>query len=156
MNYESDIMKRLIRTTLSTWKMNPKMVEKLKDSLEEVGTIDVTSYRSKFHFLSGYSRIIHSEPSPLDESNHIDYLLNGVVVLQFFKGTFNIAGQLFEERIPLNMKERTEGILAAYGLYTGGWHGSMRSGCRYSSFQVLRWLCCVHSFLLQIFHLHLL
>jgi len=119
-------MKRLIRTTLSTWKMNPKMVEKLKDSLEEVGTIDVTSYRSKFHFF------------------------------QFFKGTFNIAGQLFEERIPLNMKERTEGILAAYGLYTGGWHGSMRSGCRYSSFQVLRWLCCVHSFLLQIFHLHLL
>ena len=86
MNYESDIMKRLIRTTLSTWKMNPKMVEKLKDSLKEVGTIDVTSYRSKFHFFYGYSRIIHSEPSSVDESNHIEYLLNGVVVLQFFKG----------------------------------------------------------------------
>lgn len=113
------MMKRLIRTTLSIWKMNPEMVEKLKDSLEEVGTINVTSYRSKFHILSGHSRIIHSEPSPIGESNHIEYLLNGVVVLQFFKGTFNVAGRLFEERIPLNLKQRTEEILAAYGLYTG-------------------------------------
>ena len=113
-------MKRLIRTTLSLWDMNPFMIEQLRKSLEEVGTITIASYRSKFHILfPDYGGIKYSTPSPLDESNHIEYLLNGVVIIQLFRVTLNITGRILTERIPLNVQERAEEILAAYGLYTG-------------------------------------
>lgn len=113
-------MKRLIRTTLSLWDMNPFMIEQLRKSLEEVGTVTVASYRSKFHILfPDYGGIKYSTPSPLDESNHIEYLLNGVVIIQLFRVIMNVTGRIFTERIPLNVQERVEEILAAYGLYTG-------------------------------------
>lgn len=88
-------MKRLLRKRLSIFGIDPKNVAKLKNDLIEVGSIDIEYYKSVFPPLFPEQRKIQkSEISEFEESNHIEILLNGTTIIQFFEGPWGFTGIL--------------------------------------------------------------
>lgn len=119
-------VKQLFRLGFGTisWSIKPQELSELKQDLEEFGTVDIKSYKSKF---SLGNKIKHSEPCEITESNHVDFLLNDALVVQFTKRFFLFVGFLFDENAP-EYKEKIENILARYKYYTQktGWKFSRR------------------------------
>jgi len=116
-------MKTLLTNFALGWDINVENLTQLKEDLEKLGAVDLKFYESKFSLwstlLSFRSKIVHSEPSEAEKSNHVDVLLNGNVVAQFMRRIQGFSGVLHEENIPENLREQTEDLLSTHGYYTG-------------------------------------
>lgn len=116
-------MKPLVRSfrenIFRKWKITPEIIEELKADLEALGPIQIRSYKSKFSYWSWEHEATHSEPAQIDESNHVDILLDDKVIIQLCLKYSVCMGALFEENVPENLREETERILKSHG-YTIG------------------------------------
>ena len=116
-------MKTLLTNFALGWDINMENLTQLKEDLEKLGAVDLKFHKSKFSLWSTLfsfrSKIVHSEPSEAEKSNHVDIMLNENVIAQFTKRTQGFSGVLHEEKIPENLREQTEDILSTHGYYTG-------------------------------------
>lgn len=101
------------------WKVTPEEIENLKKDLEDLGSIEVQFYKSEFSRWSLENEVIHSEPSDVHQSNHVDILLDGAVIIQLLERYNALFGTLHEERIPVNLQDRAEHILSEKGYNVG-------------------------------------
>ncbi len=117
-----DIMKPIFKPTIEAvgWDINPEKIEKLKEDLEELGSIEVKFCKSKFFLIPKSNSIIkHAEPSESAESNHVQILLNNKTVAEFYRRSIGFAGIFFEENIPEGFEEKISNILGKHKYYTG-------------------------------------
>ncbi len=113
-------MKLLFQKSGLGWKINPQELDNLKNGLEKVGEIEFKFYKSKFSLSvrSFFTEVAHSEPSDPSRSNHVDILLDGAVVAQFFRRRSGFSGTLYDEAIPRNLYNTVEDILSTHGYMT--------------------------------------
>lgn len=104
---------------LRKWKVTSEGIEKLKKDLEVLGSIEIRFYKSVFSRWSLENEIVHSEPSDVHESNHVDILLDDKIIIQLLERYTILQGTLYEERIPENLQARTEHILHENGYNIG-------------------------------------
>ena len=116
-------MKTLLTNFPLGWDINVENLTQLKEDLEKLGAADLKFYKSKFSLWSTLfsfrSKIVHSEPSEAEKSNHVDILLNASVITQFMRSIKGFSGVLHEENIPENLREQAEDLLSTHGYYTG-------------------------------------
>ena len=110
-------MKQLMRKKSSMSGIEASSIVHLKNDLEELGSVDIVTYTSKFSLFFPYEGINESKPSDLGESNHVEIALNDAVVVQLFRGPWGFSGNFLDQNV--SQSSKIEAILARNGYYTG-------------------------------------
>jgi hypothetical protein len=91
----------------------------LREDLEVLGVVDIFTYKSKFSLFRESNVILRSEPSDMNESNHVELFLNGKKAIQFFKRMWATLGLFSDQNFFPDLNEKIELILLKNGYYTG-------------------------------------
>ena len=90
----------------------------LKRDLGELGIVQIFTYKSKFHPFRESAVILKSESADIHESNHVEYLLDGKIAIQFFKRMWATLGVFSDQNFLPDTNEKIELILLKDGYYT--------------------------------------
>ena len=113
-------MKRLMRKKPAILDIDTRSILEMKNDLEKLGSVDVVSSKSRFSlFFPQWGRVLESETSELNESNHIEITLNNTVAVQLFEGPWGFSGNFIDENFSQSLKEEIESILAKNYYFTG-------------------------------------